>query len=130
MSKPNPGKAKVNAIGGAVKAKELFGGKPIIPDELTETEMTQVQVMLERLNALQAQLQETNQALQKVDAATRNLIGSIVQARGRDPMKFGVNLAAGRILPIDPTPQPVVIPPSDGDKPEQIEALKEELKGQ
>lgn len=120
MSKPNPGKAKVNAIGRAVKAKELYGGRPIIPDELTEVESLRLALAQEKLTNLQLQFQ--------VEETTfRQLITSIVQARGKDPLKWGVNLVAGKILPIEAVASPVVVPPSDGDDLKGKEELKGEL---
>lgn len=78
-------------------AKRGGDGKEPVNDALTEGEKVQVGVMLERLNTLQAQLDQ-------VRRATADLISSIVVARGLDPQKFGVNLAVGRILPVDKHP--------------------------
>ena len=114
MNKRNPG--KVSTLGRMVKAEEAFSGKPKVSDDLTPSERVQLTLMLDRLNLLNNQLRE-------VDLATRELVGSIVMARGRDPLKFGVNLAAGKILPVQP-----IITPSDGNQPGQVKALREELK--
>lgn len=61
---------------------------------LSEGEKVQVAVMLERLTALETQTQQIRLGL-------ADLIRTIVVSRGLDDSKFGVNLAAGRILPID-----------------------------
>lgn len=80
------------------------GGKEQVSDVLTEGEKVQVAVMLEKLNTLQAQLNQ-------IRSATSDLITCIVMARGYDPQKYGVNLAAGRILPVD-EPKPAEAAPS------------------
>ena len=83
-------------------ARRGNGNKESISDALTEGEKVQMAVMLERLHTIQAQLDQ-------IRMGTSDLINSIVTSRGLDPQKYGVNLAAGRILPID-TVMPVVEP--------------------
>ena len=101
--------AKVNATEGKVKIEGLAplnraerrrtaradkgdGQHPDYP--LTEAEKIQVAVLIEKMNTLQAQIQQ-------VQVGLSGLITSIVELRGLDPKKFGVNLAAGKILPVD-----------------------------
>ena len=108
--------AKVNAEKGKVKIEDLVSlpltraerrritraerkdGKHLLASPLTEVlseaEKVQLVVLIEKVNTLQAQLQQ-------VQLGLSGLIGSIVGQRGLDPKKFGVNLAAGKILPID-----------------------------
>ena len=81
-------------------ARRGNGSKGQVSDVLTEGEKVQMAVMLEKLNLLQAQLSQ-------IQMGTSDLINTIVTSRGLDPQKYGVNLAAGRILPID-TVMPVV----------------------
>jgi len=103
-------KSKVNAmqkVDIGTLARRGNGAKEQMSDVLTEGEKVQVSIMMERLNLLQAQLEQ-------VKMATAELITSIVTARGLDPHKYGVNLAAGRILPVEP-PQPQ---PAEGPPPE------------
>lgn len=97
MAKLNTEKGKV---GIEALARRKDGGKEQMSDVLTEGEKVQMAVMVERLNNLQAQLDQ-------IRRATADLITSIVTARGLDPQKYGVNLAAGRILPVEGQ-QPVV----------------------
>ena len=113
MSNKNP--CRTNATKGMVKAGEIFGGHPQVSDDLTPSERVQMTIMFDRLNLLNAQLRE-------VDLATRELIRSIVTARGKNPEKFGVNLAAGKILPVQP-----IVAPSDGDDLKGKGDLKDEL---
>ena len=91
-------RSKVNAMNkvdiGAL-AQRGNGSKEGVSDVLTEGEKVQVAIMMERLNLLQAQLQQIRQA-------TAELITTIVKARGLDPKYYGVNLAAGRILATEP----------------------------
>ena len=94
---------KINAhskldIGTLNRRKD--GNKEQMSDVLTEGEKVQMAVMMERLNTLQAQLDQ-------IRRATADLITSIVVARGLDPQKYGVNLAAGRVLPVTPQPSTV-----------------------
>ena len=87
---------KVNAghkVGIEELARRGDGKKEQMSDVLTEGEKVQVAVMMERLNLLQTQLDQ-------IKRATADLITSIVTARGLDPQKYGVNLAAGRVLPV------------------------------
>lgn len=91
---------RVNAIGEKLQIKDLADrgkdgdkGKADIT-LLTEAEKTQVAVLVERVSALQVQFNQVNSALSE-------LIRSIVVMRGLDSAEFGVNLAAGRVLPID-----------------------------
>ena len=95
--------AKVNAghkVGIEQLARRDNGAKERVSDVLTEGEKVQVAVMMEKLNLLQTQLDQIKQA-------TAALITSIVVVRGLDPQKYGVNLAAGRVLPVEsPLPQP------------------------
>ena len=67
-----------------------------ISDDLTEGEKVQVAVMLEKMNLLQGQLTQ-------VQKAASDLISAIVKLRGLDPANYGINLAAGKILPVAPT---------------------------
>jgi len=94
---------KVNAKSAKVRVEELAqhgdGKKELLPDILTEGEKVQVAIMFERLNALQAQLGQVRNACSE-------LITTIVVARGFDPKKYGVNLAAGRVLPVDVPKEP------------------------
>jgi hypothetical protein len=88
---------KVNAkdktkLQDLAKLRDNGGGQADYP--LTDGEKVQMAIMLEKVNGLQAQLNQASQA-------TADLISSIVKARGLDPKKFGVNLAAGKILPTD-----------------------------
>lgn len=86
---------KLNAIEKIVKVKDLSrrgNGENELQDyPLTEHEITQVAIMLEKVNTLTAQLDQVNKAFSA-------LIESIVTARKLDTRKFGVNLAAGKIL--------------------------------
>ena len=94
MDKLNAKEGKVD-IGALVRRGDGRGEQ--VSDVLTEGEKVQVAVMVERLNNLQAQLDQMKRA-------TADLITSIVSARGLDPQKYGVNLAVGKVLPIE---QPV-----------------------
>lgn len=88
------GKAeKTNAIEGMIKAKELFR-QPLLTMELTEVEKISCGIVVEKYNTLQAEFQ-------KVSLALKGMVSNIVQSRGMDPSKFGVNLALGRILSIE-----------------------------
>ena len=92
-------KKKVSAIQGPVKLGDLTG-KPATNMELTEVEKTTFGIVLERLNQLQTDFQ-------KVQVAVSGMVDQSVKMRGLDPKKFGVNLAAGKILPIDVPSVPV-----------------------
>ena len=89
---------KLNAKEGKVDIEALArrgdGKKEPMSDVLTEGEKVQVAVMIERLNNLQVQLDQMKRA-------TADLITSIVTLRVRDPKAYGVNLAAGKILPVE-----------------------------
>lgn len=91
MEKLNTRESKVD-IEALVKRGD--GQKKPMSDVLTDGEKVQMAVMLERLNNLQSQLDQ-------IRRATGDLITSIVVARGLDPKLYGVNLAAGRILPVE-----------------------------
>ena len=97
MEKINTHRQKVRLEDLANARKD--GSKEAMSDVLTEAEKVQVAVLIEKAQTLQAQFNQVNQGLS-------GLITSIVTARGLDPKEFGVNLAAGRILPID-SPIPV-----------------------
>jgi len=87
---------KVNAGQKVVRIGDLHksnGGKPSV--ELTEGEKVQVSVIFEKLSGLQSQLD-------LVKIGLSELITSIVTARGLDPAHYGVNLAAGKVLLVDP----------------------------
>ena len=91
MDKLNAKESKVD-IGALSRRGD--GSKEQMTDVLTEGEKVQMAVMIERLNNLQAQLDQ-------IRRATADLITSIVTVRGLDPQKYGVNLAAGRVLPTE-----------------------------
>ena len=102
---------RLNAQQDKVKLEQLMarrkdGSKEAISDTLTDGEKVQLSVMLEKVNVLQSQLNQ-------VTGAFTELIASIVTLRGLDVREYGVNLAAGRILPID-KPKPI-------EKPEDAE---------
>ena len=61
---------------------------------LTDAEKAGLSILIEKTGQVELELQRARLALS-------GMIGQIVQARGLDVTKFGVNLAAGRILPID-----------------------------
>ena len=63
--------------------------------ELTEIEKVQVEIIVKKLNELQAKTVLVQQILS-------GSIKKIVELRGLDTTRFGVNLAAGRILPVEP----------------------------
>ena len=107
-------KSKVNAmtqkvdIGALARRKD--GNKGQMTEVLTEGEKVQVAIMMERLNLLQTQLDQ-------IKGATAELITSIVIARGLDPVKYGVNLAAGKVLPVgEPQPELQSRGEDDGEK--------------
>ena len=90
--------SKVNAknkVTAEDLAKRGNGGKEQVVLDLAEHEKVQVAILLEKVNILRAQLDQVSQALSE-------LIRSIVGIRGLDTDKFGVNLAAGKILPVEP----------------------------
>ena len=95
-------KGKANAIGQKLRMEALLGQTKM---ELTEVEKATLAIVIERVNQLQAELQKAQMALS-------GLITQAVQGRGLDTLKFGVNLAAGRVLPVDTPPR------GDGAKPE------------
>lgn len=77
------------------KKPKLSGVGKVIPNvDLTEPEKVQVALILREVATLQGNLNQTN-------AALGALIDSIVRSRGLDPKTFGVNLAAGKILPLE-----------------------------
>jgi len=89
-------KSKVNTMQKVdieTLARRKDGSKEQPSYVLTEGEKVQLSVLFERLNLLNAQLEQIRQG-------TSELITSIVKARGLDTKKYGVNLAAGRILPV------------------------------
>ena len=75
---------------------------------LTEAEKIQMTVLLQRAQELQAQFNQVNIGLS-------GLVAQIVTSRKLNPKIYGVNLAAGRILPLD-QPQPG----GDGESPEEV----------
>ena len=75
--------------------------------ELTDAEKVTFAILIEKVNLLQRQTQECQMALS-------TNIGQAVEARGLDPQKFGINLAAGKILPIE---QPGDNPEGNGASP-------------
>lgn len=96
-------KPKVNTIGQKVTVDEVFGrkdgDKEAAMDKLatlTEAEKIQVAVLIEKSGTLQAQFKSVSEALS-------SLINSIVVMRGFDPKKYGVNLAAGKVLLMEET---------------------------
>lgn len=88
-----------NAKGSKLDIRALAtrknGDREQVSDTLTAGEKVQVAVMVEKLNGLQTQLAQ-------IQGATSELITTIVVSRGLDPKKYGVNLAAGKILPVGP----------------------------
>lgn len=100
---------KANAVNQKVNWDKLMNkGQPMPKMELTEAEKINFTILLEKANQLQVDFQ-------KVNIAIAGLVGQIVQSRGLDTTKFGVNLAAGRILPIE-TPVVAKSPGGDGVK--------------
>lgn len=95
MAKDNSRAIRATKVDVGVLGRRKDGSKEAVSDVLTEGEKVQMAVMLERLNLLQAQLDQ-------IRRATSDLINTIVTSRGLDTQKYGVNLAVGRILPIDP----------------------------
>ncbi len=61
---------------------------------LTDAEKAGLSILIEKQGQVEAELQKCRIALS-------GMIAQVVQARGLDVRKFGVNLGAGRILPID-----------------------------
>ena len=86
---------KVNT-GSKLKLDELPFGGGTKEDvcQLTEDEKVLFAIMLEKAGGLQAQLEQVQKAI-------ASLVGRMVESRKLDPQLFGVNLAAGRILPIE-----------------------------
>lgn len=91
---------QINTKKQKVKVEQIMpqggNGRKEIADPflLTEGEKIQLIVIIEKVNTLKAQLDQVSKGLS-------DLITSIVVIRGLNPEKFGVNLAAGRILPVD-----------------------------
>ena len=80
------------------------------PDTLlTDAEKITLGVLIDKANQLQ-------QELQRIQVALSGTINDIVVKRGLNPIKYGVNLAVGRILPVTQQgpPPPVKIPGGDG----------------
>jgi len=93
--------SKANAMGNNLKLEEITKKEAQVEItkkeaamELTDVEKATIPIVVERVNILQAELQ-------KAQFALSGLITQAVQARRLDPNKFGVNLAAGRILPVE-----------------------------
>ena len=86
---------------------------------LTDGEKVQMAVMLEKLQIVETQAKQVRLGLSE-------LITSIVRQRGLDPMKFGVNLGAGRILPIGKDGQGQEPPKAEAKVEAEEEAEKEE----
>ena len=61
---------------------------------LTDAEKAGLSILIEKQGQVEMELQKSRLALS-------GMIAQVVQARGLDVRKFGVNLGAGRILPID-----------------------------
>jgi len=95
MAKDTSRSARAPKVDVGELARRGNGSKGQVSDVLTEGEKVQMAVMLEKLNLLQAQLDQ-------IRMGTSDLINTIVTGHGLDPQKYGVNLAAGRILPIEP----------------------------
>ena len=94
-------------MGKKLTAQDVFGGcKPAPQMELTEAEKFTFEILLQKLNEAQVEFQ-------RMDAGVKAIVGQILQSRGLDQTKFGVNLAAGRILPLEG-------PGADGSKEEPI----------
>lgn len=89
---------QLNAKESKVNIEELNrrknGDKEQLSPILTDGEKVQMSVMLEKLNLLQAQLRQ-------VQIATSELVTTIVKSRGLNPKEYGVNLAAGKVVPIE-----------------------------
>lgn len=68
---------------------------------LTDGEKAILTVLLEKAQWVETEDQKVQMERQKSRLALSGMVGQIVQARGLDVTKFGVNLAAGRIMPID-----------------------------
>lgn len=96
-------KTKANAVGGKLRMEDLTPQVQSL--ELTEAEKITFGLLLERAQQLQAQSQQVNIAIS-------GQVTQIVRSRGLDPAKFGVNLAAGKILPLEVPP--VKAPNGDG----------------
>ena len=91
--------------------QELMGKSPPVNMELTDPEKITFGILLEKANNLQSDLQ-------KVQGAIQAQVAVIVGARGLSTAKYGVNLAAGRILLIDlPVGQVTPQPGNDGQAP-------------
>ena len=92
------------------KAREMERLRQLQDDPkmlLTEAEKYNVELLLQKQ-------QELQQQLNKVAIALSGFISQTVSARGLNPKSWGVNLAAGRILPISP---PSLMVPKDGEQP-------------
>lgn len=88
----------VNAKKGFLGLGDIFkrknGRKGDNLFNLTDAEKVQVGLMMREVASLQTRLAQT-------DAALGELVGSIVKQRGMDTALFGVNLEAGKILPLN-----------------------------
>ena len=101
-------------MGKKLTAQDVFGGgKPAPQMELTEVEKFNFEVLLQRLALATDQLKQAEAEVKRLDAGVRAVAGQLVFDRGLDQTKFGVNLAAGRILPLEG-------PGADGSKEEPI----------
>lgn len=76
---------------------------------LTDAEKFNLELLFQKLQSL-------GEEQRKIQVALSGFISQVVQARGLDPLNYGVNLAAGRILPVEQQPAPVKIPEGDGEK--------------
>lgn len=76
-----------------VKMEQLTGKTPQM--ELSEAETINFKILVEKSQQLQAEFNQVQKAI-------AGLVGQIITSRGLNPKKFGVNLAAGRILPLEP----------------------------
>ena len=77
---------------------------------LTDAEKAGLSILIEKQGQVEMELQKCRLALS-------GMITQVVQARGLDVRKFGINLGAGRILPID------------GQQGAPAEEKKEEIEG-
>ena len=86
------GTGKVNAGEKLVKMEELMGKEADML--LNDAEKINLSILLEKAQEIQAQFE-------RVQTAIQGLVRQVVTLRGLDPAKYGMNLAAGRILPLE-----------------------------
>lgn len=88
---------KLNAKESKVSIDDLKkrkdGDKEQLPLTMSEGEKVQLAVLLEKISLTQEQLRQ-------YQIAASELVATIVKSRGLDPKEYGVNLAAGQILPV------------------------------